>query len=163
MKEILGATGFGVVVLGTSLTLGLTMKNESKTKEFGTAVFYTVWPVLIILLSVVFGVLLKKLGTPTMSTNKRARLIISLTFVCLMGAMTIIYPTTWAISSPRQRALASLVISMLMLVLTTVTAFLAESVKKGLGAALAPQIAWLIVANNLALNTWRKELEQNEK
>jgi tryptophan-rich sensory protein len=162
MKEIAGATGFGVVVLGTSLTLGLTMKNESKTKEFGSAVFYTVWPVLVILLSVVFGVLLKKLSVTTKS-SKRARLIMSLTFVCLMGAMTIIYPTTWVISSTRQRALASLVISMLMLVLTTVTAFLAESVKKGLGAALAPQIAWLVVANNLALNTWRKELEQNEK
>jgi tryptophan-rich sensory protein len=163
MKEIAGATGFGVIVLGTSLTLGLTMKNESKPQEFDPAVFYTVWPVLIVLLAVVFGVLLKKMAAQTESTSKRVRLVVSLALVCLMGVLSIIYPTTWAIESTKQRALASLILSMVMLMLSIMTAFLAASVKKGLGAALAPHIAWLVVATNLALNTWRKELDQNEK
>lgn len=168
MMEVASATGFGVVVLGTSITLGLAMKKDKESQEsqeFGPAVFYTVWPVLIVLLSVVFGVLLRKLGSMDSKTtvNKRVRLIITLTLVCLMGVLIIVYPTTWAIQSTKHRAQASLVISMVMLLVSLVAAFLAASVKKGMGAALAPLVAWLIIASNLALNTWRKELEQNEK
>lgn len=171
MKQgVLGGVGFGVVVLGSSLTVSLTGKKDKmkEIQEFGPAVFYTVWPVLVLLLSIVFGMLLEILKSKVseqekVSASKRARVIATLTLVCLMGALIIIYPSVSLGLNKREQALASVSISMLMLLFSVTAAFLLGSVKKGAGALLAPQVAWLVVANNLALHQWRKELSSNEK
>jgi len=161
MKSVVGGLIFGAAVLGPSLFVQLNKEEQvSDQSLFQPEVFYVVWPILIVLLSVVFGILINVWSNKFISSVKNSKNVRIISAILLVLAMGIIIPTYPLF---RYNALWSMIITLVMLCLSLVTAFLVASVKKGAGALLAPQIAWLIVASNLAIDGWRKELVSSSK
>lgn len=139
---------FGVVVVGGSALSALLVGGQpaSASPVLPPAVFYTVWPVLTVLLAVAFAVVFQKTVGP-----KRPLAVLTLAALAVMGGLIVAYTPVVSSLAGEARERASLVMTLVMLLLSVTAAFLAVSVKKVAGVLLAPLVAWMVVATNLAL------------
>lgn len=167
---VAGGLSLAAVTFGVGGWLASSYRqNKDETEDENVlppVVFYVVWPVLVALLCIVFGILVEatsvKWSKAPIKNTKRTRLAFALALCVMLAGLTLLYSGLIPTLKGEERANASIIITLITLLLAVTQAFLVGSVKKGLGALMAPWVAWLIVAQGLAVEDVRQEKRKKD-